>query len=1353
MAGKLTIRRVGNFLPSLCLACILLVIAIISWLCTVGIPGCALRAIEEEAAKAGIQLHISKIRLSPSSGFAIKAEDVQVSIPQQDAQPAVLKLRKVQIAYSLGRMLTGQFRPVNIRLTGGGFNMPLNADKALKLEDIDVYTLFLRNGKAINTTLKARCHHIGLETTIHLSNPEQATADFAAISPEDEPQTHEPQSFEIPAAAHPYIEKFLTQIEQQEWNEKRFPVLNLSLIQGKDWKVKLTADIPDYDIGHLRFRDAHLEAAFENQVLTIDRLNFRTLDPDTTVTLQGGYDCEDRELEFSTKSTAPVIRIISNYLGEDTDNIVNKIQSVSNTTPTIELSGSARLTEDFALNHVSLRGKIEHRNLMLGSTAVNSLLLSFYMQDGRYNIDRLNLELPDGHITASARTEDASGHAEADISLSDETILNLARDFSGDSTISLPEGLDFPQNLALRFKGNMSIPAFEPGKSRLEDLIPTLHSCDIQFNTAGATFQGARIDTPAFTLHLKGLDYSGQDISAKELEIDALIGHGAYAPQSVEAENVLINLKLHDLNLADEYRELQIQDADFSFSTTGASMGETRLCTLRATAKLSDLFVNTADVTSSLRSAAVTAALNSDTFSHGDTTAENIDLKLDIPEGLCLADAWKNMQKKTGLQLQVEKISHGAGICATGTQLSLCNIAENAVHIDLSSKLADEEVIVQSDVALQQDTLLLLQNIRMHLPLARLNPLWGGEPLKELKLPGILDAEGSASFDTATNTLKDCHFGLQIPELRRVCNNVHVLKGKEIPLALDITGDFSTADNGEMNYKADVKVLHELGEMSVHVTGNPLSECRITGRNTIPVGTINELIDNVDAHWIMRDFRCTPRTTRNTINNIDATIRYDKGIYVHALCDVELYNQEFLLGAIRDKEDAQGNPTGEEYLRTDLSPNPYSRIKEGKCGVEVLVQLDCVSENGTPLPERIRINLNQPELTYDNRPWLKRMGIKDGAATGRITGEAVRFNIENNTISLHNLKGTCYPAYAIGMFYAPIQHFLEDVMLHDQASVATDYCIFPLSRNCDVPMQGLIRAEARTGAGFRFLGTTIPFHNFSGFINISDVDVYLDRMNAQSWGGVIDGSLRIGFAGKHTTLDGYIVASNLNLKEIVASYGEDFTPATCNGFIRFQAEKPELDALRAYGQVHLQDGMLMQLGLFRPVGALLSDMPGNLAKLQRSVIPQEEEAPPSWIDKLISGIFNSGSMVIDTMQTSAYALPFANHFLRYGIDEAFSRFDIKNGHLITRDMKAKGYNLNVGVQLDLDLNTLTINGDLWPKISSVPTALISPITILSDYLIDINIYGDVLAPQWEFGLSKKLKGEDSSLSSEPQKKE
>ena len=100
-----------------------------------------------------------------------------------------------------------------------------------------------------------------------------------------------------------------------------------------------------------------------------------------------------------------------------------------------------------------------------------------------------------------------------------------------------------------------------------------------------------------------------------------------------------------------------------------------------------------------------------------------------------------------------------------------------------------------------------------------------------------------------------------------------------------------------------------------------------------------------------------------------------------------------------------------------------------------------------------------------------------------------------------------------------------------------------------------------------------------------------------------------------------------------------------------------------------------------------------------------------------------------------------------------AKFDITQGHLITRDMKARGYNLDVDVKLDLNLNDLTFKGELWPRISSVPTVLISPVTILSKFLIDINLYGDILNPKWKFGLSKKLQKDEPSLSSEPQKEQ
>ena len=179
----------------------------------------------------------------------------------------------------------------------------------------------------------------------------------------------------------------------------------------------------------------------------------------------------------------------------------------------------------------------------------------------------------------------------------------------------------------------------------------------------------------------------------------------------------------------------------------------------------------------------------------------------------------------------------------------------------------------------------------------------------------------------------------------------------------------------------------------------------------------------------------------------------------------------------------------------------------------------------------------------------------------------------------------------------------------------------------------------------------------------------------------------------------------------------------------------------------------MQIGLFRPIGAFLSDVPGNLDKLQKSVYLRKEDAQPTWVDKFIRNIFDSGSNAVDVVQTSAYKVPFANHFLRYGIDEAFARFDLVNGHLISRDMKARGYNLDVDMQLDINLDKLTLDGDLWPRISSVPTLLISPITILSDFLIDIDVYGDLISPKWKFGLSKKLKGAADSVSSEPQQSE
>lgn len=1346
MAGKLSIRRVGTILPTLSLVGLVLVISVIVWLCTAGIPGCALRYIEQEAAKAGLNLSIEKIRLAPKSGLAFKAENVVLTQEQKDAAPAVLLVKKAQISFSLPRIIAGHFKPENIQITRGNLVLPLShaAGDELSLKNVGIYIAFFRKSNGISANLTADFHHVALSVKLGAINlptsPDQSEGAEMALS-------------EALASVRPTLVEVRKHLQNQHWTKAKHPSVSLNLYGGERLRAQLKADIPSYEINNFHIRDAQVDATIDATTLTVTNLNFRTTNPETQVKLKGGYNWESRELEFHTVSTAPIVNMLNEYLGEDAPRVLKRITATEDNTPTIDVGGNVSFCEDFALNSISVRGKIEQNNVQLGSVPVETANLSFFMRNGKFSIDTLKLTMPDGYIMAEAYAANEEGYANLDISLPDETLLALAHEFAPEAQLLLPEGLSFESNLKLRTRINLALPDFEPGKSHLDDLVPVLRSCDMQFNCDEISYAGNSIRDNAITLKINGIDYSSNNLLADSISLDARIGNARLEENQAGSSDALLNLKLENLQWNQQSGGFSLKHTELSISADSACWDITKISKLQASANIANIHGTTADMMGSLQSDAFSMKLNAGALAHGENEARGIYINASVPEGLNLTDAWQSMQKNASIRADVMEICSIKDFQFQDAQLELCNTAENQANLNFSIGKDATTAQLNAAISLQQGSTVRLDVNHFHADTASLAPLIGEYMPAELKLPESITAKGNAVIDTETWKLIHCEYDLTLPNLIRVCHNVHVHKGMEIPLTLHIKGDFSTSENGSMHYAADIHALHQLGELNVHVSGNPLSDCRITGSNTMPVNIINALIDNADAHWIMRDFRCRDGITRTLVSNIDTTIRYDKGIYVYTRCDAELFNLDFLLGAIRDKEDAQGNPTGEEYQRTDLGRDPYSRVKHGTCEVEVLVQLDYVNEQGQAQPDRIDINLLNPNVLYDNAPWLKRMGIKNGTATSRITGEAVRFDIEHYTISLHKLKGTCYPAYSIGMYYAPIQHFLADVALEAPADIETEYCIFPLSRKCEVPMKGLIHAQAATGAGFRFLGTTIPLTNFSGFINISDVDVYLDRMNAQSWGGRLDGSLRINFAGKDTTLDGFFVARNLDLKDIVASYGADFSSACCNGYIRFQAASPDLDAVRAYGQVHLTDGDLMQIGLFRPIGAFLSDVPGNLTKLQETVYIKKEDAPPSWVDKFIRSIFDTGSNAIDVVQSSAYKVPFANHFLRYGIDEAFSRFDIIGGHLITRNMKAKGYNLDVDVQLDIDLDKLTLEGDLWPRISSVPTLIISPITILSDFLIDIDVYGDLVSPQWKFGVSKKLKGAASSVTSEPQKKE
>ena len=84
------------------------------------------------------------------------------------------------------------------------------------------------------------------------------------------------------------------------------------------------------------------------------------------------------------------------------------------------------------------------------------------------------------------------------------------------------------------------------------------------------------------------------------------------------------------------------------------------------------------------------------------------------------------------------------------------------------------------------------------------------------------------------------------------------------------------------------------------------------------------------------------------------------------------------------------------------------------------------------------------------------------------------------------------------------------------------------------------------------------------------------------------------------------------------------------------------------------------------------------------------------------------------------------------------------GHFITREAQARGVNLSVKMKLDINMMDMTLSGDLWPSIDSVPAVVLKPITFLSDFMIDIRLHGPLHDISWSIGLDDKTFSNTSS---------
>lgn len=1310
MAQKITIRRVGTIFPALCLVVIVMVCFTVAWLSIAGLPGFVLRKIEQEAAPYGLTLRLGQLKLAPASGLAFKALDVRLSAPLGE-ETAGITLRKLQVSFSVFELLQGNYLPDNIHLLGMNAVLPTDSPegKPTLLNDADTHLNLYNRGRGLGITTSANLQGIGIRFSGAFQLPEQDwyTNDAAETEYTVATEPHPIRLDEYLEPIQPWLRQANELIAQQGWKGEDFPRLDVKLrYRNKKPTAEIKAEVPTFQHEGMHFRNASLATRYEDDTLSIDHLNFATENPKTEVSLQGAYDLPNRRLTFNLRSTAAIAQIVEMIDASQKDSLLSRLCADAEKSPTIKLRGQIEFAEDYALNNISLRANVQQRDFSIGSVKADTFELSFLLSDGRFNIDNLSLTLPDGKISISALSGNDRADAQATISIPIDTLHQLAEGIYG-HPIPLPDYISPSGRLEAELATLLSVKEFKPGITRLVDLIPSVKEIQkLSIRVDSLRYEDIRITTPELQLNATG------------------ITHPSLSSDQLSLGNLCLSLKMGNVEISDD------------FSATE----------LNATFQLNGVSADCTQWENSLRIAQAKAAAGAENLTAGDSRISNISVSVNNLHDFTCSKRWEEVLVKSNTEARIGQLVYDEQPIATDILLSVDHEQMYEAGLNLTMNIQEKGFNTQlllNYADIEQDGILEFSLGKTDFPLLPFAPLL--QHLDALptaiELPETLTLSTRGSINVNSGQLGSTQLQLHIPALVRTPQTLVVNRGERIPLEIKLDTDIRSKDDALL-YSGKLEVQHRTGVFTADISGDLNRYCNITnGHNTIAVNVIDALIDDEDAHSIMRDFRFDAES-KVTVSDIATRVEYDNGIVVNSFCKADIRNTDFLIGAIEDVKDNNGNIIGEQ-LRKDMGKNPYSRVFHATCDVHVDVRMGQKNPDGSPAAEKMQIVLNNPYLDYDNRPWLKRRNISKGTRSSIIRGESIVFDLDNNGIVLNNLEGKAYPDYAFGMYFAPLQEFMQDIKLQYPVNVTTKRCEFPISKRSQVPISGLIRAESATGAAFNFLGTTIPLERFSGFVNLSDDFVFLDKMNARTWGGVLDGAIKIGISGKSTSFDGQMSANNLDLSLIGKAYNTELSPALCNAHIRFQSPTSEVKDVKAYGSATIRDGNLMELGIFQPVGSLISDLPGQLAALQRKVIGKEptpiEEDKPGMISRFLSAFTDTTDSAISKVDASSRHIPFANHFMSYNIQNASLKFDILNGYLYTRDMHASGYNLDVDMNLRLNLDTLDIRGNLWPQISSVPTLIIAPITFLSDFLIDIVIYGNIEDIQWKFTLDRIMR--------------
>lgn len=1333
MKKKLTIRRVGTIIPTICLVVFLLLCIAVVWLSTVGLPSGVIRSIEEKALAAGVPLRIEKICLAPSKGLALEAENICI---YEDAQCSKLLAKVDSAAVSLhaSKLLTGKLQVDTLELHNGNISLPVTDtagnSNLLTAQEIAI-SATLKEDILILTGASLKLQGV----PIHLQGGFSIAELMKGKTAEEETK-----KIVLPAlikTCQHIIDRTYNMIQEQHWSNSEYPELHLRIFALDELTLRVEANVPKYDIDKFQFRDTRLDLNYEGDRLIINNLYFKTVSPDTETVLQAGYEINTRKLSFDLKSSADVLYMLSAIAGEETKKTLSKIQYADDNTPQVELGGTIEFEEDFTLRNIDVKGVLEHKNLRVDSMNVNEVGVSFFYKNGDFNISNMRLLFDNGNINLSANVTDGVGSAALSAQLPVSNTISLINSFKA-SPIALPIGLKLGESVHLEAKTNFRMPIFHPGQEYKLLIIPTFSNIDV-------------------TVKLNELAYVGQTLVNPQLTLSCT--EPRWTPQAELSTIEQLHLALEADSIAlerPEFGKIDLSKPRFSLEATGLNMQAEGELLTAANAKLtaaSDALASTAGSAQAWNTelTAVGFKLSPEYTPSADSTEVKLTAKAysygDYRTGKLTLAAQQSCTEQeqnpllyyfshASLQASVEDICHGdKALGDMSVQLAQPRTeGHNFTLIFTPEHEQERKATITANAELTPQLKLKLTEAQAELPLAAMEEALqcAGAQTSLVELPEQLTIKGEATVDLHHLSLDHAACNIDIPRLVRTPEKLLVNRGKKIPVELHTTLNAHTNEQGDLAYTGELTLIHSTGTATVDFNGSTAGSVKVAMDSTIRADIIDELLDLEDAHSIIRDFKFNNKS-KTVLKNATASVDFSNGLCVEVDCDINVSNAQFQLNGILVDEQ------GKERLNPAMGKLPFVSVSSATTHLHAKRRED-VKEGDTVLPTINTLTMSNVKLVYDNRPWLalqdfSALGLKKQTkpATSELKGDRVVIDIENGLLTLKNVSGSVFPAYSIGMFFGELREHLNDVLLPYPVKLSTDSCNIPIYKECKEHMKGHIRVQSDNTCGFKFIGTTIPFTRFTGFISLHDDYIFLDRMNARCWDGTLDAAVKIGISGEHTSFDGQVTAQNMNLKKIAAAYKADMSTALCTADMRFRSPTSDVDDLQAYGKIRVVNGDLLNLGIFHPIAALVSDIRGNLREL-------DDSAKKNQFTNLLKGLRKIPGKTVHAIGRNVGAIPGYNHIFAYDLQDAYAEYTIQKGKFQTSKFKSTGYNLKVTGNLSIDLDSLELYGNMWPEISSLPTIILSPLTFLSDFMVDIVLYGKIDDIQWKFKLDHRLRG-------------